>query len=445
MSRTFLAFNDDVIKTGIVAAQPGLAELLGRTTRRFLELASKISPDSDEESQSEAAHLDTLATGDRSSLRDYASLGSGMVDHHTVTTPNGLNASSPGQSSCARPVHLQAATKSPKTMDFDLEKHFSVSSRNPSVENVRSGFTSFPLIQEPSTQGQGTYSFQETTFSRRLHRRCLELGYTFLNDHSLTTHHISSKFRFTFGFLTRERLARVFYTLLQSKAGEPLEYWHKPFFYVGRAGMHYPRRDESGYEIFPPNMHPPERAFGPFPFHAAENPHPYKNVNEMIEAIGYGGDWFDCHDVEGYLLEKGIRLYSRSSYVLVSRSALSRSVHAGQVPNLATYSTTGSHPGSHGSTASVTPSPQNTHFDSPSLMAQLPSDTYYPPQDDFGPEMSRLQGLDQNPSLSLGSGPALPNMASPWHPQQPTVESLPHLTLDVDKFVVGELLPFLCS
>ena len=120
-----------------------------------------------------------------------------------------------------------------------------------------------------------------------------------------------------------------FKDILQRKAGEALENWNVPFFNIGGAGTHFPRRDAEGKPIYPPNMLSAEKALvsqdmGPHRWVgiAPETPRSdLTNTQAMLEAIGFGGEWFDSRDVEEYLKTKGIYLDGHSSFVEIdSRS-----------------------------------------------------------------------------------------------------------------------------
>jgi hypothetical protein len=130
-------------------------------------------------------------------------------------------------------------------------------------------------------------------------------------------------FRFTFCFSNRKRMLLRFKELLQRKAGESLENWNVPYFQIGGAGTHFPRRDKDGSPIYPPNMLSAERALvcedmGPHQWvgRGAETPRrDAVDTQAMLENIGYGGEWFDSHDVEQYLKMKGIYLDGHSNLI----------------------------------------------------------------------------------------------------------------------------------
>jgi hypothetical protein len=170
------------------------------------------------------------------------------------------------------------------------------------------------LANQP-TGGAYTYSFQETTFARRLHRMCLERAFRNLTNPNLDPDYVKRAFRFTFCFSNRRRMLQRFQEMLKRRAGESLENFHVPFFHIGGAGTHFPRRDDRGNPVYPPNILSPARAFGPQPLVQVETPRLETSTQDMLENIGFGGQWYDSHDVEEYLKTKGIFLDGHSSYV----------------------------------------------------------------------------------------------------------------------------------
>ena len=138
-----------------------------------------------------------------------------------------------------------------------------------------------------------------------------------------------------------------FRELLQRKAGEALENWNIPFFHIGGAGTHFPRLDQDGKAVYPPNMLSPEKALvsqdmGPHQWvgRGAETPRlDLNDVQAMLEAVGYGGQWFDSHDVEEYLKTKGIYLDGLSSFVDIDPNTIMPRVPATRSSALGSGST----------------------------------------------------------------------------------------------------------
>ena len=322
MSKTFLDLNDKVMNSGLLSFQPELTRQFQGATKRFLSLAKVASPDSihgddDNEPAEENAFCQAHPVPQRSSLSSQtqtafsqSSVVLGESDSAALVS-NGRKHLPPGLSMDSW------AFPSPETEQSLFVDSFAADTSGSTIPPK-------PDIPWPhDLLAPYTYSFQETTFSRRLHRRCLELGYAALSSPNVNLMRLQKIFRFSFNLSSRSRLANAFNFLLQRKAGEPLELWNRPYYSIGNAGMHYPRRDQDGNEIYPPNMHPPEKAFGPWPLHQSETRHSYTSIDEIIEAAGFGGQWFDCHDVEGYLNSKGIFLDSSSSYIEVHPSIIS--------------------------------------------------------------------------------------------------------------------------
>ncbi|KAJ5089360.1 hypothetical protein N7532_008044 [Penicillium argentinense] len=76
--------------------------------------------------------------------------------------------------------------------------------------------------------------------------------------------------------------------ILESGLDEAPEIWDMPFYLLGGAGTHYPRRDRTGKPILPPNALPTSEL----------------SDHDLLADFGLNGEWLDSHDVEGYLGEK---------------------------------------------------------------------------------------------------------------------------------------------
>ncbi|EEP82711.1 predicted protein [Uncinocarpus reesii 1704] len=427
MNKTFLAFNDDALAAGILSTQPEIAQRLRRATQRFLELMSEVSRDSDEEAHGESKQSNTTPTD--TSETQPASNASGILPLESSGKVS--NALTTSHENKAAPQTNNQICRQQTTMAANSDSTLESNTFPTSAEDLQSLISCPSLFPRDTTvYQQYSYCFQETTFCRRLQRRCLEYGYAALVDPYANPEELHDAFKFTFGIVSRDKLVEVFHSLIQRKAGEPLELWNKPFFYIGSAGMHYPYHDEFGNVIFPPNMHPPERALGPLPFHSAERPHSHKSVAELIDAIGFGGEWFDCHDVEGYLLEKGIKLTSQSSYAYVPIWAV-----PGQLSGISSP-LTNSPSGSYNTDTSFfsnTISSPGSQPDFPSQAMNTNSEIRYPFQNEVCSQMLGLLGLDHDPTLRLG-GPIKQATSYPTETYDASVTLSPWV-LDVDKFV----------
>ncbi|OCL11905.1 hypothetical protein AOQ84DRAFT_172376 [Glonium stellatum] len=159
-----------------------------------------------------------------------------------------------------------------------------------------------------------TYSFQETTFARRLARAAIERGFHLLSMASLRPAAVNHVFKLSLPYITHEQMLHRFRCLLTKSSNEPLECWQTPFIHLGGAGTHYPRRDEHGDIIQPPNSWN-VRSIGPLRKLRLESTVDQTLNQELdIDLRGFEGEWFDAHDVEGYLEEKGVRIDPQASF-----------------------------------------------------------------------------------------------------------------------------------
>lgn len=171
--------------------------------------------------------------------------------------------------------------------------------------------TSFTI--PPSISPPTTYSFQETTFGRRLHRACLEQGYQLLLDPDRRPATFERVFKLSLMSRDRAKLTIAMKTLLDRGPHESL-HTNLPLIHVGGAGTHYPRRDPFG------NVQPKKESWnlgvvGPQTLALLENAARDNLTTDMtVDISGFEGEWFDPYDVEGYLNEKGIFIDPSSSF-----------------------------------------------------------------------------------------------------------------------------------
>ncbi|KAL1963251.1 hypothetical protein VTN77DRAFT_8576 [Rasamsonia byssochlamydoides] len=326
MSKSFLSFSDEIMASGLLHSQPALLHSLRNITENFLSLARLAKKDSDPEIDSskvpEPMECASTTRKDQDSdlieeVRDVTfqpTLDNGRreVDDSSTLHKNSM------------PFVSDDLLQRPNFDNVDNVDNVQVV-HTIGVDNGHTTGVLLPaisaeesprLIERPlSPMSPYSYCFEESTFARRLHRSCLERGYRLLTDPSVNPEELLRTFRFSFGISNRKRIISRFQKLLSRGVNEALETWNMPFFHLGGAGTHYPRRDQQGNPVYPPNMHPITEALGPWPFHLAETPHENKSIESLLMAIGFDGEWFDSYDVEGFLREKGIFLDGHSSFV----------------------------------------------------------------------------------------------------------------------------------
>jgi hypothetical protein len=163
-----------------------------------------------------------------------------------------------------------------------------------------------------------TYSFQERTLARRLHRACLEAAYHLLLDPSRRPHTFERVFKLSLLSRDRVRMAASLKTILSRGLDEPLDFWDAPILHIGGAGTHYPDRHHQRAGGFPlrdkAKFH--LGVVGPQMLNLLENVVQSRPGAEVsVEIEGFEGEWFDPYDVEGYLETRGIHIDPMVSFV----------------------------------------------------------------------------------------------------------------------------------
>ncbi|CAO2657996.1 Nn.00g072560.m01.CDS01 [Neocucurbitaria sp. VM-36] len=162
-----------------------------------------------------------------------------------------------------------------------------------------------------------TYSFDETTFARRLTRAAVETGFQLLSTANARPAALSYVFKLSLPYFTKEQLRARFKVMLSKTINEELDWWEAPFIHLGGAGTHYPRRDALGH-IIPIKNSWTARQIGPLEKRMTR----LENVEDGrwedldgVDLSGFEGEWFDAHDVQGYLEEQyACKLDPKSSF-----------------------------------------------------------------------------------------------------------------------------------
>lgn len=179
-----------------------------------------------------------------------------------------------------------------------------------------------------------TYSHQESNLSRRLHRFSLEHTYRWLTDPRSDPALLSRVFGLVPCIHDMAGIRRNFRRTLQSEIGSRLESAKMPFYTLGGAGKHFPRVDGDGNPVYPENSRRPGKILRRMErilqrggiqdwdedwsgerepvTDALEGGVDVMQVEmgeeERIRSLDLDGEWFDCHDVQGYLEHRGLVL-----------------------------------------------------------------------------------------------------------------------------------------
>ncbi|TKA73691.1 hypothetical protein B0A49_04330 [Cryomyces minteri] len=349
MNGAFSRFSDDVTMLGV---PPDLAQDLKETSLHLTQLARVASaPEDDAENADEDLVQDESAPDDPGVIKAANSLQAldysreAASNEHQSTT---LVAAPPQQqqisigwgysvypeesSETQTPAsHYPAGTLEPVTQTIgNLQKTNSIQQYRVELPMGEYSFLAETLIKTPSDPNPFTYSFQETSFARRLHRAALESAYHLLSQSCVRPSDFKRVFKLSFMHAARNQIQARFKSLLSKTTKDSLDFWQTPYIHIGGAGTHYPKLDEYGNIIPKPNSYN-VRSIGPQNIVRLESTENKSHSPEIVlDLSGYEGDWFDPTDVEGYLAEKGIFVDPRSSFVeaeifdsLASPSALS--------------------------------------------------------------------------------------------------------------------------
>jgi hypothetical protein len=181
---------------------------------------------------------------------------------------------------------------------------------------------STPPLQLPSLTNKTitpafTYSYQETTFARRLTRAALEIGFQVLSSATVRPSALLYVFRLSLAYYTLDQLRARFKIMLSCGVDEELDFFETPFIHLGGAGTHYPRKDANGNVMRRKNTWNVKQV-GPPAKRIVKLQNVVDGGTEYLHDVdlsGFEGEWYDAHDVQGYLEEKyQCRLDPKSSF-----------------------------------------------------------------------------------------------------------------------------------
>ena len=225
----------------------------------------------------------------------------------------------------------------------DTQNTEASSSKHGQSERVNSLYRGYPNPRSPSpllnrlfpSTTIYTYSYQESCLSRRLQRFCLEHTYRWLTDPNSEAPLMSRVFGLFPCIQDMPGVRRSSRRVLQSEIGGSLEVNNVAFYTLGGAGTHYPPLNEDGEPVYPVNARRPGKVLrrlarilrrggiSDWDEDWSGNMEPdvgdeqgeeirCMSQEERLRFLDLDGDWFDCHDVEGYLEYRGFVLEGSS-------------------------------------------------------------------------------------------------------------------------------------
>ncbi|MCJ1436239.1 hypothetical protein MMC27_005617 [Xylographa pallens] len=376
MNQAFLDYNDKALSSGIANWNPELGEQLKSTMQQFLELAHNANVESDTE--------ETRKSG--SKIREELSYHEG----HTAPTTNldqRKQAPTPPRHTPLPDLNYPASTLGYEYNIPDTEKNNRVHDNDrvelsdyqdsrslgykwidnsTDTQQYRAEVSDHPVFTpdwiaaaDAALKPTWTYSFQESTFSRRLLRSSCERAYYLLTNPNAPKSEVNRVFRLTFHLCDIQIIATSLRERLMKSDKESLENWNVPLLHLGGAGLHFPRLVSEDEDPLPGNWEAAQ-SVGP---HKPRNPELTMSdedfPDKMPEYAKVEGEWFDSNDVEQYLRTKGLFLNGQMSVAEIEVED--------QVPSLAEDFMVGS-PNSLSSESFVDPqSPRSTNDMMPSL------------------------------------------------------------------------------
>lgn len=341
MNRTFFEFNDMATASNIEEWEPNLAGGLKMTMERFIDYSRSMAPDSEVEDVEVTPVL---------SARVY--------EQDDVPSDSVLSSPSTGQQ------FTPSGSRSPRNEMSEIvvasalgyETTFEMAERAELVNAESSSFgnaqnTHFNSLDDstwapieplpsygaeiPSLTGEQqclvpcmnvtlppppSYSFQETSFARRLIRSTLETAVRLMTDPNGSREDILRFCKDTFTWTTPPRCLNKLRQILSRSTHESLEFWGAPQWHIGGAGLHFPRVGIDAGSAPPPNwksMGPT----GPRRLRQAKKPVDELSASPTMDLSGIEGEWFDSNDVEQYLRTRGVYLDGQSTWAEISIAA----------------------------------------------------------------------------------------------------------------------------
>ena len=153
--------------------------------------------------------------------------------------------------------------------------HAQVPAENLEVQSIE------PHLSE-SLAPPSTYSYQESTFARRLTRAAYERAYRMLTNPNSRREDIYAMCKFTFCFTSRKNITNWLSSVVARGRNESLELWQAAQLHLGGAGLHYPRE----LEAYVPADWANKAPMGPRRSTQAETPVPdWMTVDQIVSTF----------------------------------------------------------------------------------------------------------------------------------------------------------------
>ncbi|KAF3384575.1 hypothetical protein F1880_001795 [Penicillium rolfsii] len=349
LNRTFQAHHRQIEKTGVLSFEPAIEGTLQQLRTQILKVSASVNSSNEGCSSTQLNEVASTKT----QVRQQQTHSQESEDDFESTISRPVNGA----------LHLASLISSSGSAD-----HPKIDPRGKTSTHTHSSFptSTLPIINHsepvPFALDDGTFlnilhhshffssptgAFRETSFERRLHRACLKNGYQLLSDPTSDPEIVNRVFRLTFTLSSRDSIIQKMKGIMEIGLDEAPEIWDVPFYMIGGAGTHYPRKDRIGKPILPPNALPPSELVSAFVRQTTE-PQSFQSDHALLADFGLDGEWLDSHDVEGYLGEKGIALNADTAFCRVPARAFSMDQRHSNVTDVNTPHVMGMDESAHG-------------------------------------------------------------------------------------------------
>jgi hypothetical protein len=331
MNKAFLTLNGKLVGSSLLRMDPGLARDLRDATQQFVSLARGAGSDG-----AESDYSDTPAAPSSMEKVSIANILSPVPSRKVLDIGLGYfkildgtsNESEPTQAEAPHqdhpfngqfplsglaPVQALQPTK-PPSPDFSFYSRLAdqlptsgFGARLPTPPPAPFYHDQYSYLKATTLQASYTFSVEETSFARRLHRAALERAFHLAATATQQPAEFDRVFRLSLLYNTREVLMTKCQSILTKGIDEPLELLQTPFISIGGAGHHYTDR-------LPPNSYviKPGRA-GHARFVNQETGFD-AGIDVNVDLKEFEGEWFDPNDVAKFLEFLDLHIDPRSTF-----------------------------------------------------------------------------------------------------------------------------------
>ncbi|KAK3361710.1 hypothetical protein B0T24DRAFT_539110 [Lasiosphaeria ovina] len=460
MSNAFMKLHDFAVNNGLLDRVPELGRQLRATTQIFLNLARSASDegerDDDPNSRGSAGNNSVESRTKSSSPEQIERAVVTRAESGTPKVPlfGGYTISNDvfNPSELLADISNSIFGHNPNvssSMDYEIVTQPTLANASFPIGTVPdygisfgtfSNAPAFPMVPSP-----GTYSSQEETFGRRLHRFATERALRLLSMPNPPQARIHRVFGFCLLVETREQIRKRLSRVLAHTAQESLSNWQYPFLNLGGAGTHFDQLNDgtipSSAAAASPTHHRQQdhqqeqqqrlligsqgsidnhrprnsKGFstGPFTPEVTEVRDNVLDDDMHMAAPGFRGEWFDCDEVELYLHQRGVTISPGADYITVDVDPSlfdDNESNIGNFPEATPSSANMTHHNNSTAASSSLSSP-SSHHSPPGPLLGLGSSPP-PQQQPTGGDSSSVQGPWDGPSTTRLIDPLFANVLS---------------------------------